>query len=145
MIVGVLAVLGNVAHAEHRLAGAVDDVEPKARVERYLTAQEITAVVAPHSNDIQRCYRDQAGELARSSKLDVTLSIGRTGKVLSLRSAVNGKPTDKKVDACIREAVEAVQFPARRNDTMAVVPFWFHKTQAPKAGPQLSCWSATGC
>ena len=47
--------------------------------------------------------------------------------------------------ACIREAVEVVKFPARRNDTTAIVPYFFQHTNTPGGGPQLSCWDPKGC
>ena len=47
--------------------------------------------------------------------------------------------------ACIREAVEVVHFPARRNDTTAIVPYFFQHTNTLGGGPQPSCWDPKGC
>jgi hypothetical protein len=49
----------------------------------------------------------------------------------------------RKLEACVHAAVAAVEFPARRNDTTAIVPYVFHRT--PGAAPIPSCWSAKGC
>lgn len=109
----------------------------------FLSPREITAELAPFAADIQRCYVQRAagGDLA------VTLVIGRDGNVVSARadaSRVPGK-TAARIERCIRAVVANVQFPERRNDTTAVVPFSFHKTEAPGAGPIHSCWRASGC
>jgi hypothetical protein len=119
----------------------------QARPQPFLTAGEITAQVAPHAPDIERCYLDRLGDARHGGHLDLTLVIARDGSVLSLKAAASGLPvkTAHKVEACIREIVEPVQFPMRRNDTTAVVPYVFEKTDAPNAGPQLSCWSPKGC
>jgi hypothetical protein len=57
---------------------------------------------------------------------------------------LSAKPT-QKLAACVRATLDDVQFPARRNETIAVVPYFFQKTVARNAGPQLSCWNAKGC
>ena len=124
------------------LTGAVRS----ARRQPFLTADEITLEVAPHTAEIERCYLQRLGD-ARRGQLDLKLVIARDGSVLSLRANASGLPATAahKVLACIREIVETVQFPARRNDTIAVVPYVFQKTDAPGAGPQLSCWNPRGC
>lgn len=118
-----------------------------ARPEPFLTAGEITAPVAPHVPDIERCYLDRLGDSRHGGHLELTLVIARDGSVVSVKAAASGLPakTAHKVEACIREIVETVQFPSRRSDTTAVVPYVFHKTDAPNAGPQLSCWNPKGC
>jgi hypothetical protein len=118
-----------------------------ARPDLFLTAGEITTHVAPHASEIERCYLDHLGDARRGGHLDLTLVITRDGGVLSLKAAASGLPvkTARKVEACIREIVETVQFPTRRNDTTAVVPYVFQKTDAPGAGPLLSCWNPKGC
>ncbi len=120
---------------------------PPARPDLFLTAGEITSHVAPRASEIERCYLERLGDARRGGHLDLTLVITRDGGVLSLKAAASGLPvkTARKVEACIREIVETVQFPARRNDTTAVVPYVFQKTDAPGAGPLLSCWNPKGC
>ena len=51
----------------------------------------------------------------------------------------------KRIDRCIRDAAGTVSFPARKGWTTATVPYFFQRTRAPNAGPQLSCWSPDGC
>jgi hypothetical protein len=114
----------------------------------FLDARDVTTLVTPHASDIERCYLGEIGALARSSRLDLTLVIARDGHVLALAAAVPGLPvrTARKVTGCVREVLDSLQFPARRNDTTAVVPYVFQKTDAPSAaGPQLSCWNPKGC
>jgi hypothetical protein len=117
------------------------------RLDPFLTAREITTHVAPHASEIERCYLDRRSDARRGGHLDLTLVIARDGSVLSLKAAASGLPakTARKVEACIREIVETVQFPVRRNDTTAVVPYVFQKTDAPGTGPVLSCWNPKGC
>lgn len=114
-----------------------------ARKAASLSSTEISAELAPFNADIQRCYTQRAtgGDLA------VTLVIGRDGGVVSLRAdapQVGGR-TAARIERCIRSVVANVEFPARRNDTTAVVPYVFHKAEAPGAGPIHSCWRARGC
>ena len=117
------------------------------REERFLAAREITAEIAPHGAEIQRCYLDHLAAIRRPGQLDLTFVISRRGDVLSLQIAAPGLAarTARAVETCIRDVVSAVQFPERRNDTTAIVPYYFQKTVAPHAGPQLSCWNAKGC
>jgi hypothetical protein len=117
-------------------------------VERFLSPGDITAAVAPHATDVEQCYRERLDAGAHlAGRLDVTLSIARDGTLLDVRTAAAGasRATARKIEACVRTAVEGVQFPARRNDTTGVLPYVFQKTDASDAGPQLSCWSPKGC
>ena len=114
--------------------------------EPFLAARDIAALVAPHNPEIERCYLDESGTSRRSGHLDLTLVIARDGNVLSLKAAA-GMPAKMthKIETCIHAAIDSLQFPARHNDTTAVVPYFFQKTDAPNAGPQLSCWNPKGC
>jgi hypothetical protein len=113
----------------------------------FLDAHEVTALVTPHALAIERCYLGEIGALARTTRLDLTLVIARDGHVLSAGTAATGLPVRvaRKVSGCVRELLDGVQFPARRNDTTAVVPYVFQKTDAPSTGPALSCWNPKGC
>lgn len=107
----------------------------------FLVSREITAVVAPHLSEIKRCYLEAAvpSEPRGSARLELRFVIGREGWVRSVSATVPGlpaKPTHK-LAACMREILADVRFPARRNETLAVVPYFFQKTVAPNAGPQL--------
>jgi hypothetical protein len=118
-----------------------------ARKEPFLSTGDVKAGVAPHISEIEHCYLDQVSAERRGGHLDLTLEIARDGFLVSVHAAAADLPagTTHKIEACVREIVETVQFPARRNDTTAVVPYFFQKTDAPGAGPILSCWSPKGC
>ena len=117
------------------------------RLERYLTTGDVTDVVTQRGAEIEQCYVDALGASRRGGKLDLMFVIARDGHVVSLDSAAPGVPVvaAHHLHECLRTAVEALQFPARRNDTTAVVPYYFQRTDAPNAGPQLSCWNPRGC
>jgi len=117
------------------------------RKDVFLAASEIAAAVRPYGPDIERCYLDRLDDVRLAGRLDLTFVIGRDGYVVSLDASAPGLParTVKRVSACIREAVDAIHFPARRTDTTAIVPYLFQHTSAPGSGPQLSCWNPKGC
>ncbi len=170
----VLGALAAPARAEHKDAGkpreriaaaAAEAVRPErggtslttgelgltgvraARKDALLEASEIAAEVRPYAPDIERCYLDRLGDIHRAGRLDLTFVIGRDGYVVSVDAAAPGLParTVRQMSICIREAVDAIHFPARRADTTAVVPYYFQHTNAPGGGPQLSCWDPKGC
>ena len=119
----------------------------RERPERYLTTSDVTTVVGDRAADIERCYLDAMGASRRGGKLDVMLTIARNGSVLSVDTAAPGLSAvaAHHMHTCIRTAVDGLAFPARRNDTTAIVPYYFQRTDAPNAGPQLSCWNPRGC
>jgi hypothetical protein len=119
----------------------------RTRHARDLTTGDVTDIVAPRAADIERCYLDALGTSRRGGRLDVMLTIARNGAVLSVDTAAPGLPAvaAHHMHSCIRGAVEGLQFPVRRNDTTAIVPYYFQRTDAPDAGPQLSCWNPRGC
>ncbi len=115
--------------------------------EPFLSAHEIAAAVSPHGPEIKQCYLDSVTNARRAGQLDLRFVLGRDGSVRSVQAEAAGLPakTTHKIEACIREVIEEVQFPPRRNDTTAVVPYFFQRTAAPNAGPQPSCWNPKGC
>lgn len=119
----------------------------RGRLEPHLEAAEITAEVRPYGPAIERCYLARLGETRRAGKLDLKLLISRDGSVVSVTVTADGLSARaaRKASACIREATAGLHFPLRRNDTTAVVPYYFQRTEAPGAGPQLSCWNPRGC
>ncbi|HEX4419641.1 MAG TPA: hypothetical protein VH165_17125 [Kofleriaceae bacterium] len=148
---GELALSGSALSAHVGVHGldATEAGDPDAAIARrdpFLTHREITAGVAPHAAEIEHCYLAQGGA-ARGGHLDVTLVIGRDGNLVSLGTTAAGlsPKATHKLAACVRDALETVEFPERRNDTTAVVPYEFQKTNTPGAGPIMSCWSAKGC
>jgi hypothetical protein len=140
---------GSAAARARQIAGELGLTgDPSApHEEPFLAAREITAQVAPHRPEIQRCYLDHRTDVRRAGHLDVTLVIARSGEVRALRIAAPGLPAraTRAVQACIHELVAALRFPERRNDTTAIVPYYFQKTSAPGAGPLLGCWNPKGC
>lgn len=170
---GTLATLGTPAHAEHKATHVTENrvaaINPTreerprpslttgdltltgktgaASQEPLLSAGEINSLVAPHAPEIERCYLGSIGAAQRPGHLDVTFMIGHDGNVFSLKAAAAGVPAKAvaKIETCIRSAVDGIQFPARHGDTTAVVPYFFQKTNAPNAGPVMSCWNPKGC
>ena len=140
--------LGITARAPAHADGTVAAIGPalRERPERYLTTSDVASVVGDRAADIERCYLDATGA-RRGGKLDVMFTIARNGSVLSVDTAAPGLPVvaAHRMHTCIRTAIEGLAFPARRNDTTAIVPYYFQRTDAPNAGPQLSCWNPRGC
>lgn len=130
-------------------AAATDAVgEPRpARLAAFLDAGDVTAQVAPHTAALERCYLTHITDARDAGHLDVLFEIGRDGQVRSVATAAGGlsPAATRQVTSCIHAIARTVQFPARRNDTTVVLPYYFQNTTAPNAGPQLSCWNATGC
>lgn len=122
---------------------ATADTKPAAN----LAPSEVEASVKPLVADIERCYLDSAGDTRGAGHLQIALAIHRTGLLDSIDVATPGLPAKlaRKVDSCVRPLVEKLRFPARRNSTTAIVPYFFQRTDAPNAGPQLSCWNPKGC
>ena len=145
--------LGITARAPARADTAADSTVAasgpalRERPERYLTTSDVAIVVGDRSADIERCYTDAMGAARRGGKLDVMFTIARNGSVLSVDTAAPGLSpvAAHHMHTCIRTAVEGLAFPARRNDTTAIVPYYFQRTEAPNAGPQFSCWNPKGC
>jgi len=139
--IAILVASAGVAQAEHRSAA---ERAPATAVS--LSQAEIDAQVKPVSAAINRCYIDAtAGQ--RGGEFRVELSIHRRGKLDGVSVSTPGLPAKiaQKVEACVRGVVAPLEFPARRTSTTAVVPFYFQRTEAPNAGPQLSCWNPRGC
>jgi hypothetical protein len=129
------------APTQHRSA-----TERAPATDRWLSQAEIDAKVKPVSAEIGKCYLDAAGP-ARGGHLNVQLAIHRRGKLDAVTVQAPGLPAKvvRKVESCVRGLVESLEFPARRSSTTAVLPYHFQRTEAPGAGPQLSCWSPRGC
>jgi hypothetical protein len=145
--IGLTATTHLVRPAAAHSDGAATAPAPAQRLARYLTTGDVTDVVASRSSEIERCYITALGASRHGGRLDLMFIIARDGHVVSLDSAASGLPTvaAHRLHKCLRTAVESLQFPARRNDTTAIVPYYFQRTDAPNAGPQLSCWNPKGC
>ena len=115
--------------------------------ERSLSAQDVEAKLKPMSAQIESCYVDRTSEVHGAGHLDLVLTVSRHGILENLAVKTPGLAPRlaKQIDGCIRETIAQVSFPAKRVTTTATVPYFFQRTAAPNAGPQLSCWSSTGC
>ena len=140
-IVVVLASAG-VAQAEHRSAG-----ERAPATAGSLSQGDIDAQVKPVSAAISKCYVDAAASVRGGGELRVELAIHRRGKLDAVTVATPGLPAKValRIESCVRGVVAPLEFPMRRTSTTAVIPFYFQRTDAPNAGPQLSCWNPRGC
>jgi hypothetical protein len=120
---------------------------PATRIAAFLDAGDVTSRVAPHAAELERCYLTHISDARDAGHLDVLFEIGRDGHVRSIATAAGGlsPAATRQVTSCIQAIARSVQFPTRRNDTTVVLPYYFQKTEAPNAGPQLSCWSPQGC
>ncbi|HMG53541.1 MAG TPA: hypothetical protein VK601_08660 [Kofleriaceae bacterium] len=158
----VVGVLGAPAHAEpERVAAAtvpagaslstgelrLTGAARSARKDAFLDARAVAAEVRPYAPEIERCYVDHLDDVRRAGRLDLTLVIGRDGYLVSLAASAPGLPSRaaNRVVSCIRDAIQVLHFPARRNDTTAIVPYYFQHTETAGGGPQLSCWNPKGC
>src|SRR5207248_2075962 len=95
-----------------------------ARDAVFLEASEVAADVRAYSPAIERCYLDRLGDVRRAGRLDLRFVIGRDGHVVSLGATAPGLPsrTVQRVSSCIRDAIDGLQFPARRSSPTASVP-----------------------
>ena len=167
----VVGALGGLAHADHKAGPTVAAIEPRrvtraqltgelhlaapvaapeprpARLAAFLEASDVTAQVAPRAAELERCYLTHITDARDAGHLDVLFEIGRDGRVRSIATAAGSlsPAATRRVTSCIQAIARTVQFPVRRNDTTVVLPYYFQKTAAPNAGPQLSCWSPKGC
>lgn len=143
-----VAAVGGAAHTDRAALTGEHGITGRApRTDAFLEAREVAAEVRPYAPEIERCYLDRLDDVRHAGRLDLTFVIGRDGRIVSLHTAAPGLParTVERMAACIREAVEVVHFPERRNDTTAIVPYLFQHTNTPGGGPQLSCWDPRGC
>lgn len=145
---GELAITSATPRAHPASHDPTPGISPRsARKPSHLSAGDISSNVALHATEIEHCYLDAVGTVRRTAQLDLMFVIAREGDVLSLDIAA---PTASpqavhRIATCIRTAVDGLRFPERRNDTTAIIPYVFQRTEAPGAGPQLSCWNPKGC
>lgn len=111
-----------------------------------LTAKDVERYLAPYVKTIRTCYLDNVKPQATRT-LRLELIIHRDGSVfrLGVITPQVPKPIARKVEMCIRAAASEWHFPPRSGFTHVTVPFFFHRAEAPGAGPYPSCWSPRGC
>ncbi|MBL0217505.1 MAG: hypothetical protein IPQ07_26980 [Myxococcales bacterium] len=112
-----------------------------------LSAADVSGQLAPYAEQIEHCYLDRTPDVRGAGQLQLVLTVTRHGSLEALEIKTPGLAAKlaKQIDGCIRETIETVAFPARRTFTTATVPYFFQRTLAPNAGPQLSCWDPKGC
>jgi hypothetical protein len=112
-----------------------------------LDANAIHAELKPFAGAIERCYIDRTTAIYGAGHVELVLDISRYGVVEHVDVTTPGLPAKlaKDVGGCIRAAIAPVSFPAQPTTTTATVPYFFQRTAAPNAGPQLSCWNPRGC
>ncbi len=129
------------------IAALLATVAPAAADDTSLSAKDVRTELAPVHDAIEHCYLDRTTDVRGAGQLELVLTISRHGilEQLDVKTPKLSTKTSKDIDACIRTAVGTITFPVRRTWTTATVPYFFQRTAAPDAGPQLSCWSASGC
>jgi hypothetical protein len=112
-----------------------------------LSAEDVTAKLKPYSDTIEHCYLDHTTDVYGAGKLSVELTVTRKGVLETVAIKTPGLTTKVgiAVSSCIVDALDGLTFPERRAQTTATLPYFFQRTAAPDAGPQLSCWKAEGC
>ena len=112
-----------------------------------LSAWDVKAGLEPHAGTIGRCYTDHTTDVAGAGRLSVELAITRKGAIETIAIKTPGLDTavGVKVAGCIVDALDGLNFPARRAKTTATIPYFFQRTYAAGAGPIESCWKAEGC
>jgi len=112
-----------------------------------LTAKEVLRYFEEYVPAVRSCYEANARGKAADGTLRLELIIHPSGSIYRFGFVAPGvgKPWRGKLDACLRKLVPSWHLPARKGYTSAVVPFLFHKTTAPGAGPIHSCWDPRGC
>ena len=125
----------------------VGSVATAAADPRDLDASEIHAQLRPFAGAIEHCYIDRTANIYGAGHLELVLDVSRYGIVehVAVKTPGLSAKLAKDVDGCVHTALAALTFPAKRTSTAITVPYFFERTAAPNAGPQLSCWNPRGC
>jgi hypothetical protein len=119
--------------------------ESPAPPERFLTAKEIETGMAPHVEAIGTCFKKHAlGKKGVTGEVRLEMVVAPSGRIHRLRIVAPGV-SGSRFQSCVEKALEAAWFANKSRYTTAVIPFLFVRTQAPGAGPLMSCWRKTGC
>ena len=144
-ILAAVLLVSSVASAENKplLKAVTTDIKLTARD---LEPSEVRDRMKVVDADVAACYLDAVGERRGAGQLEIKLSIHRTGLLdrIDVSTPNLPAPTAKKIETCVKAAVKDLAFPARRAETVAVVPYYWQRTAA-KHGPQYSCWDPKGC
>jgi hypothetical protein len=142
-----LAMKVSIVMALSLVAATASADRPDKAAPRTLEPDQVQERMTALSDDVRACYLGTVGELRGAGRLDITLSIHRTGLIDRIEVRAPGLPSKlaKKVDECVRPLVAPLTFPAARTSTVVTVPYFYQRTAAANAGPQLSCWNPKGC
>lgn len=112
-----------------------------------LNAKEIEYYFAPYLPEVRSCYVSYGHGQAAAGALRLELVIQPGGSVSKLSVTAPGVDPSwrARLAGCLRQRVRGWHFPARGGVTTAMMPFLFHRADAPGAGPIESCWDPRGC
>jgi hypothetical protein len=144
LILGVLLV-SSVAGAKNLSTGKQVKETEKAKLPRDLAAHEVRDRMKVVDADVSACYLNAVGERPGAGRLEIKLAIHRTGLLDRIDVATPNLPEklSLQIESCVKTAVKGLAFPERRNETVAVVPYFYQRIKNP--GPQYSCWDPKGC
>ncbi|MEO8702165.1 MAG: hypothetical protein ABI867_19130 [Kofleriaceae bacterium] len=112
-----------------------------------LTAQDVQRYFAPHLASVRSCYLAHGRGKRADGSVRLELIIHPNGSIYRFDLVAPGvdAPWLGKLDRCLRALVPTWHLPPRKGFTTAIIPFLFHKTSSPGAGPIESCWDPRGC
>lgn len=151
LIAGLILMLGGEALADAPAPSPPPDAGSERVLDvdrKTLSAEEVERYVAPYFPAVRTCFLTHAKAARKATgELRIELVIHRDGSVFQSTVGTPGVvgAARKRLEACVRKQVTAWRFPVRKRFTTALVPYHFHKTTAPGAGPMESCWSPRGC
>jgi serine/threonine-protein kinase len=83
-----------------------------------LGTQTISATVRKNAGPLQKCLQDHKDEIAGVSRIEVRITIERSGKVRE--AAVLGAQADTSVGRCLTSNVKAIRFPCHTDESVTV-------------------------
>jgi hypothetical protein len=129
------------------MLGALATEAPADEFGDSLSAKDLQTYFSPYLSEVRSCYVTHAHGKAVEGALRLELTVHPSGRITSFRFAAPGvvQPWLGRLDACLRRHVPSWHFPVRAGFTVAVMPFVFHRTTVPGAGPIESCRDPRGC
>lgn len=119
----------------------------RATVEQQaLTAEQVQHYAGAYLRTVRDCYAASAQDVrSATGEMTLQLIVLRGGGAIVERldaPGIFGKRLGA-LTSCVRQEVDRWHFPIARNDTVAIIPYVFHKVR--EAGPFESCWNPRGC
>jgi serine/threonine-protein kinase len=91
--------------------------KPKPRLPGVLGTPEISKVIKKNAGPVAKCFREHRDDLTGTSgKVDVTITIEASGRVISVDSPMKGTA----VGSCLEARLKAVKFPAHVDKSVTV-------------------------